>query len=276
MKTLQSKKKKLISILSDLDSLLLAFSGGVDSTFLLAVAHSMLGERLLAVTACSAVHPEQETRAAKDLAKKIGARHTLLQSGEMTLPNFTQNSSDRCYHCKIHLFGLLLKKAEEKGIQSVAHGANLDDLNDYRPGLRAAREMQILAPLMDAGLTKADIRDLSREMGLDTWDKPAMACLASRIPYGKTLTVEKLDMVEKAEEVLHALGFRHCRVRHHGGLARIEVPPESFHVILREVTAAEIVKRFRALGFVHISLDLEGYTQGSMNRGIAVIHERHP
>jgi uncharacterized protein len=219
---------------------------------------------------------EQETRAAKDLAKKIGARHTLLQSGEMTLPNFTQNSSDRCYHCKIHLFGLLLKKAEEKGIQSVAHGANLDDLNDYRPGLRAAREMQILAPLMDAGLTKADIRDLSREMGLDTWDKPAMACLASRIPYGKTLTVEKLDMVEKAEEVLHALGFRHCRVRHHGGLARIEVPPESFHVILREVTAAEIVKRFRALGFVHISLDLEGYTQGSMNRGIAVIHERHP
>ena len=160
--------------------------------------------------------------------------------------------------------------AEEKGLQCVAHGANLDDLQDYRPGLQAAREMQIRAPLMDAGLTKADIRELSREMGLETWDKPAMACLASRIPHNTALTVEKLAMVERAEEVLHRLGFRHCRVRHHNNLAIIEVPPESFPDILREEKAAEIIQLLRALGFVHISLDLEGYTQGSMNRGIQV------
>ncbi len=268
MKTLQAKKTKLMSILSDLDSLLVAFSGGVDSTLLLAVAHDILGQRLLAVTAFSPLHPEQEKRAAKALAKRMGVRHTLIHSGEMALPGFTHNPSDRCYHCKVHLFGRLLKMAEEKGLQCVAHGANLDDLQDYRPGLQAAREMQIRAPLMDAGLTKADIRELSRKMGLETWDKPAMACLASRIPYNTALTVEKLAMVERAEEVLHRLGFRHCRVRHHGILARIEVPPEAFPDILQEEKTAEIIQLLRALGFDHISLDLEGYVQGSMNRGI--------
>ena len=268
MKTLQSKKTQLISILSDLDSLLVAFSGGVDSTLLLAVAHSVLGERLLAVTAHSPLHPEQEKKAALALAKKMGVDHTLIQSGEMRIPGVNQNPSDRCYHCKIHLFGLLLEIAEERGLQCVAHGANLDDLQDFRPGLKAARELQIRAPLMDAGLTKADIRELSREMGLETWDKPAMACLASRIPYGTTLTAGKLAMVEQAELVLHQHGFRQCRVRHHGGLARIEVPPDAFPEIFKEKKAAEIIGQLRALGFVHISLDLEGYTQGSMNRGI--------
>ena len=270
MKTLLEKRHKLVAILSELDSLLVAFSGGVDSTLLLAVAHGILGQRLLAVTAFSPVHPEREIKAAKALAKKIGARHTLIPSGEMALPNFSRNPADRCYHCKIHLFGLLLKMAEEKEIQCVAHGANLDDLNDYRPGLQAAREMNIRAPLMDAGLTKSDIRELSKEMGLETWDKPAMACLASRIPYGSPLTAEKLATVEQAEVALHKLGFRHCRVRHHGNLARIEVPPEAFSDILQEGVAAEIICRLRPLGFDHIALDLEGYTQGSMNRGITV------
>ena len=265
MKTLSEKKAKLVAILSELESLLVAFSGGVDSTFLLAVAHGILGQRLLAVTAFSPVHPEQEKKAAKALAKKIGARHTLIPSGEMALPNFFRNPAGRCYHCKIHLFGLLLKMAEEKEIQCVAHGANLDDLDDYRPGLQAAREMNIKAPLMDAGLTKADIRELSREMGLETWDKPAMACLASRIPHGSTLTAEKLATVEQAEVVLHKLGFRHCRVRHHGSVARIEVPTETFPDILQEGIAAEIIHRLRPLGFDHIALDLEGYVQGSMN-----------
>jgi len=265
MKTLQNKKAKLISFLSDLDSLLVAFSGGVDSTLLTAVAHTVLGNRLLAVTAISPLHPEQETRAAKDLAKKIGVRHTLIQSEEMMLPDVTGNPLDRCYHCKTHLFGLLLKIAGENDIQYVAHGANLDDLDDYRPGYQAAREMQIRAPLVDAGLTKADIRELSREMGLESWDKPAMACLASRIPYGTTLTVEKLAVIEKAEKVLHQLGFRHCRVRHHDKLARIEVPPEAFSKMLDQKTADEIVARLRMLGFKHISLDLAGYRQGSMN-----------
>jgi uncharacterized protein len=186
------------------------------------------------------------------------------------LPVFTRNPADRCYHCKIQLFGLLLNMAKDKGIQCVAHGANLDDLKDYRPGLKAAKELKIRAPLMDAGLTKADIRELSREMGLETWDKPAMACLASRIPYNTTLTVEKLAMVERAEQVLHQLGFRHCRVRHHGDLARIEVLPGDFSEILREEVSANIISQLQALGFDHISLDLDGYTQGSMNRGISV------
>jgi uncharacterized protein len=265
MKTLQEKKTKLISLLSDFDSLLVAFSGGVDSTLLTAVAHTVLGDRLLAVTAISPLHPEQETRAAENLAKKIGVRHILIQSEEMKLPDVFKNPSDRCYHCKNHVFGLLLKLANEKGLQYVAHGANLDDLNDYRPGLQAARELKIQEPLVEAGLTKADIRELSREMGLESWDKPAMACLASRIPYGMDLTVEKLAMVERAEDLLHKLGFRHCRVRHHDKIARIEVPPEAFSTILEKSTADEIVQRLRELGFKHISLDLEGYRQGSMN-----------
>jgi len=265
VKTLQEKRAKLISLLSDLDSLLVAFSGGVDSTLLTAVAHTVLGDRLLAVTAISPLHPEQETVAAKDLAKKIGVRHTLIQSKEMMLLDVTRNPLDRCYHCKTHLFELLLKIAGENDIQCIAHGANLDDLDDYRPGFQAAREMQIRAPLIDAGLTKTDIRELSREMGLESWDKPAMACLASRIPYGTTLTVEKLAMVEKAEAILHQLGFRQCRVRHHDKLARIEVPPETFSKILEKKTADEIVDRLRVLGFKHISLDLKGYVQGSMN-----------
>lgn len=270
MKTLQAKNVKLRALLSELDSLLVAFSGGVDSSYLLAVAHSVLGERLLAVTAYSPVHPDSEKKAALDLVGSMGARHMLIPSGEMALPEFTRNPSDRCYHCKVHLFGVLLRLAEEKGLQYVAHGANLDDLNDYRPGLQAAREMGIKAPLMDAGLTKADIRELAREMGLAVWDKPAMACLASRIPYGTTLTVQKLAMVEKAEKVLHELGFRHCRVRHHGSLARIEVPMEAFQAILEKGRATEIVGRLQALGFLHIALDLEGYTQGSMNRALPV------
>jgi len=270
MKTVYEKKTELISLLSDLDSLLVAFSGGVDSTFLLAVAHEILGNRLLAVTAYSPVQPESEKRAAIGLAEQMGVHHIVIQSQEMTLPVFTRNPADRCYHCKIQLFGLLLNMAKDKGIQCVAHGANLDDLKDYRPGLKAAKELKIRAPLMDAGLTKADIRELSREMGLETWDKPAMACLASRIPYNTTLTVEKLAMVERAEQLLHQLGFRHCRVRHHGDLARIEVLPGDFSEILREEVSANIISQFQALGFDHISLDLEGYTQGSMNRGISV------
>ena len=248
----------------------MAFSGGVDSTFLLAVAHKVLGNRLLAVTAYSPVQPESEKRAAIGLAKQMGVHHRVIQSQEMTLPVFIRNPTDRCYHCKIQLFGLLLKMAKDEGIQCVAHGANLDDLKDYRPGLKAAKELKIRAPLMDAGLTKADIRELSREMGLETWDKPAMACLASRIPYNTTLTIEKLAMVERAEQVLHQLGFRHCRVRHHGDLARIEVLPGDFSEILREEVSANIISQLQALGFDHISLDLEGYTQGSMNRGISV------
>ncbi len=269
MKTLNEKKAELISRLSGLDSLLVAFSGGVDSTFLLAVAHKILGSRLIAVTAYSPVHPVREQNAACQLAQRMGVNHTLIRSEEMADPGFVSNLPDRCYRCKIQLFGHLLKMAADNGIRHVAHGVNLDDLKDYRPGLKAAEELQIKAPLVDAGLSKADIRELSREMGLTTWDKPAMACLASRIPYGTPLTVENLGMVEQAEQVLHDLGFRSCRVRHHGSLARLEVPPADFSEIVRRDVAVEIVSRLQGIGFIRIALDLEGYIQGSMNRGIS-------
>lgn len=263
-----SKKEALIHYIENLDSLIVAFSGGVDSTFLLAVAHRVLGEKVLAATASSATYPSQEQEEAARFARERGIRHIIFESDETCLPAFSDNSPDRCYHCKKLLSQELLQIAKEKGILHIALAANLDDLGDYRPGITAAEEMGMIEPLMDAKLTKEEIRFLSKEMDLPTWDKPAMACLASRIPYGDPITDEKLKMVEEAEAVLFKNGFRQFRVRHHGAVARIEVEISDLGKIMDKTLREKIVERFRKIGFLHIALDLEGYVTGSMNRSL--------
>jgi uncharacterized protein len=261
-----SKKENLIHYLEKLDSLLVAFSGGVDSTFLLALSHQTLMDKVVAVTESSTTYPSREREEAVKFTKDRGIEHIVFQADETSIAEFVSNAPDRCYHCKKSLSKNLLNIAKEKGISHVAYAANLDDLSDYRPGMDAAREMGIIAPLVDAHLSKEEIRFLSKEMGLPTWDKPAMACLASRIPYGEPITTKKLKMVEEAEDFLADQGFRQYRVRHHGSVARIEVASSEIKKITGPELRKNIVEKFRQIGFYHIAVDLEGYFSGSMNR----------
>ena len=262
------KKETLIRQLKGLDSLLIAFSGGVDSTFLLAVAHQCLESNALAVTARSVIHPGRETKAAEAFAQKRGIPHRVIQSDEMSLSEFVANTPDRCYHCKRHVLEHMFRIAKEQGISNVAHGANADDLDDYRPGFRAAREKGVLAPLMEANLSKEEIRYLSKEMGLPTWDKPPMPCLASRIPYGRPVTEEKLRMIERAENFLVDQGLGPLRVRHHGTVARIEVESKDMERFSDPVFRENVVKKLRQLGFQYAALDLESFKSGSLNRAL--------
>ncbi len=268
------KKEKLSHHLKELNSLLVAFSGGVDSTFLLAMAHEALGQNLLAVTADSVVHAVRETESACNFARKKGIRHILIQFDALSIPDFVSNTSERCYHCKRDLFKLLFEIAGKEGIKHVAHGANVDDLKDFRPGFRAAGEMGVMAPLVDVQLGKEEIRFLSKEMGLGTWDKPAMACLASRVPYGDLITEKKLNMVEEAETFLANNGFRQFRVRHHGSVARIEVEPSEMEKLTATNLRQHLVDKFRQIGFLHVAFDLEGYVSGSMNRAIGDVRKK--
>ena len=266
----QKKKQALLDNLRALDSLLVAFSGGVDSTFLLAVAREALGKKVLAVTAHSVLYPRGEIEEAVAFANLHGIEHVLLASEAVHLPEFVENTSERCYVCKKYLFGKLREIAGQRGIRSIAHAANMDDFADYRPGWKAAVEMRGLAPLVDVELTKEEIRFLSKEMGLSTWDKPSMACLASRIPYGEPITDEKLQRVEEAEKAIAAHGFTQYRVRHHGPVARIELKVSDIKKFMKPEIREKVVAKLKELGFLYVTLDLEGYVTGSMNRAIEV------
>ena len=265
---LTQKKTALIRRITALKSVLIAFSGGVDSTLLLKISHDVLKDRVVAVTAMSALQPAHEAETAMELAKAMGVQHVTFHARALADTEFVKNKPDRCYHCKRFLFQDLLSMAHDLGLAHVAHGANTDDVKDYRPGFRAADELGIVAPLMDAGLGKQDIRALSRQLNLSTWDKPAMACLASRIPYGTRLTGKRLEMVDAAEEVLHQEGFRSCRVRYHDTIARIEVPETDIPRFQDSALRRNLVGKMKKLGFAFITVDLAGYAQGSMNQGI--------
>jgi len=275
MNDLFLKKKILESRLSKLDSLAVAFSGGVDSTLLLAVAANIFqakgkNDQLIAITADSPVHPRQDIRIAESFAKDNHIHHMIVKTDEMNSPEFMSNSPDRCYVCKKLIFGSIIKIASDQCINHVAHGVNVDDRGDYRPGMKAAMEMNILSPLLDAGLTKNDIRQLSKQMGLPTWDKPASGCLATRIPYGETIDLKKLRMVELSENVLTDLGVKACRVRNYGELAKIEVLPDELENLLKPSVRNQIIKAFKTIGFLYVSVDLEGYQSGRLNRSVGV------
>ena len=264
------KKQVLLDNLIALDSLIVAFSGGVDSTFLLAVAHEALGKKVIAVTAQSILYPQREIEEAVAFARLHGIEQVLLASEASCLPEFQANTPERCYVCKKYLFGRLMEIAAQRGIRFVAHAANMDDFDDFRPGWNAAVERGVIAPLVDARLTKEEIRFLSKEMGLSTWDKPSMACLASRIPYGEPITETKLRMIGEAEKELASHGFIQYRVRHHGPVARVELQASDMNRIMEPKIKERIVAKLKELGFLYVTLDLEGYAMGSMNRAIEV------
>jgi uncharacterized protein len=249
-------------------SLAVAYSGGVDSTFLLKVAHDVLKDRAIAVTARSSTYPEREFKEAAEFTRSAGIKHIIIQSEELDIEGFTNNPPNRCYLCKYELFSKIKEVAGKHHIQYIAEGSNIDDLGDYRPGMQAIKELGIISPLKDACLGKDAIRKLSKQMGLPTWDKPAFACLASRFPYGEKITRDKLAMVDRAEQYLLDLGFKQVRVRYHGDTARIEVAEterlEFFDLKLMD----KIYKQFKRIGFAYTALDLKGYRTGSMNEVI--------
>lgn len=264
-----NKLEKLQNILKEMEKALVAYSGGVDSSFLLKVSIDTLGnDNVLAVIAASETYPEFEKREAEEFAQKLNANYKIIETNEFLDDNFRSNPKDRCYFCKSELFARLMRIAKESKFNFVIDGSNADDLSDYRPGAKAKKELEVRSPLQEAGLTKEEIRKLSRDLGLGTWDKPSYACLASRIPYGTEITKEILKRIDEGEAFLRSLGIKQLRVRHHGDLVRIEVEKDSIALVMQDEVMDEISEKFKELGYIYITLDLKGYRTGSMNEAL--------
>lgn len=260
-----AKHAQLEEIFRGLGSVVVAYSGGCDSALVAKVAHDLLAPRALAVSAVSPSYPKEELEAARRVAAEIGIPHELIESHELENPNYATNPLNRCYFCKAELFTLLRPIAAARGYDAVVDGTNCDDLGDYRPGLQAKQEQGIRSPLVEAGYAKADVRALAKALGLSTWDKPAAACLSSRVPYGEPITVERLARIDAAEALLHREGYRQVRVRDHGTLARIELPAEELSAFTGSPRREEICEALRALGYTYVTVDLRGYRRGSFN-----------
>ncbi len=263
--TLPNKLLRMQQLLKEMDSVLVAFSGGIDSSLVLKIAHDSLGPRAIAVTAVSPTFPDLELETARRVGQEIGVRHLIIETDQLTMPDFVRNDASRCYHCKTDLYQALQKLQLELSIGAMVDGTNLDDLSDDRPGIVAAREWRVRSPLVEAELSKAEVRTLAKELGLSNWDKPAAACLSSRIPRGTIITREKLTRVEQAEALLFREGFRQFRVRDHGEIARIEVAEDELSRWLDPARRTRVSDRLKALGFPFVTLDLEGYRRGGGN-----------